>query len=90
MKKCTPSSACASTHEIEKHITPEDRNHWCKLNHKLVSTKKSKSKFKRDESRKLESPKYPFFKTSNEAKNHHSKDFPSMTEIRTLIAKELN
>ena len=76
-----------SIHEIEKCLTPKERSYWWKLNHKLVSTKKSKRKFKRDENGNLASPKCLAFKINDETKKYHNNDFPSMIEFRKLIEK---
>ena len=65
-------------HEIDNLLTPEDRNYRWKLSHNLVSTKKSESKFKRDEIGQLVSLKCAVCKASNETKDYLRNICPSM------------
>ena len=69
IRKCTPNPAHAVIYKIDKYLTPDERNYWWRLNHKLVLTKHTESKFKRDDEGNLVSNKYPICKTSKERKH---------------------
>ena len=74
IRKYTPNTAHAVLYNIDKYLTPEERNYWWRLNHKLVSTKQTESKFKRDEEGNLVSNKCPICKTNKETKQHYTND----------------
>ena len=90
IRKYTPNTAHAVLYNIDKYLTPEERNYWWRLNHKLVSTKQTESKFKRDEEGNLVSNKCPICKTSKETKQHYNNECPSIVKYRSRIAEKLN
>jgi len=87
IKKYTPNPAHAILHNIDRFLTPEERNYWWKLNHKIVSTKQTESKFKRDEAGKLVSNRCPICKVHKETKQHYNNECSKIIEYRHRIAE---
>ena len=90
IKKYTPNPAHAILHKVDGYLTPEERNYWWKLNHKIVSTKQTESKYKRDEAGNLISNKCPIYKTHKETKQHYNNECPSIIEFRNRITEIIN
>ena len=42
LRKYTPKTAHKNLHKIKKYLTPEERNYWWKLTHKIISIKRQK------------------------------------------------
>ena len=59
IREYTPNPAHKVLCEIDPYLTPEERNYWWKLTHRLISTKKTESKYKRNEQGETVEPTCP-------------------------------
>mmetsp|Transcript_45019 Transcript_45019/g.54109 ORF Transcript_45019/g.54109 Transcript_45019/m.54109 type:complete len:196 (+) Transcript_45019:1-588(+) len=72
--------------KIEKYLTPEERNYWWRMNHNIISTKRTEHKYKRDKNGNLTTPQCPVCKTAVETKEHYNYECPQLATFRQNIA----
>ena len=84
-----PKTAHKNIHKIKKYLTPEERNYWWKLTHKIISVKKTESKYKRDQSDNLVSAECPLCHHPEETRQHYEYDCPTLSRFRHQIAHYL-
>ena len=88
IRNYTPNTAHKHIHKIHQYLTPEERNYWWRLNHNLISIKKTEAKFKRDKEGNLSTPICPICKISEESRDHYNYDCNQVTIFRKIIANQ--
>ena len=89
IKDYIPNKAHKTVHKIQKYLTPEERNYWWRFNHKIISIKKTESKFKRDKEGNLVKPNCPVCNNSEETREHYEYDCPQLTNFRKKLARTI-
>ena len=82
IKDYTPNPAHEIVLNIDSYLTPEERDYWWRLNHKLISTKKTESKFKRDEEGVLVEPICTLCRNEEETREHYNNKCTVTIEYR--------
>ena len=86
LRNYTPKKAHKKIDKIKDCVTPEERHFWWKLIHKIVSTKKTESKYKRDQFDNLVSSLCPLCHQQEESRLHYEYDCPTLSRFRQQTA----
>ena len=89
IKNYTPNTAHKTLSEIDIFLSPEERYYWWRLTHKIVSVKKSESKYKRDKKGDLVSPLCPICQEEEEDLEHYNNGCIAIKLFKRLLAEKL-
>ena len=89
IKNYTPNKAHKTLYEIDTFLSSEERFYWWRLTHKIVSTKKSESKYKRDEKGDLVSPICPICQEKEEDLEHYNNGCIAIKTFKEKLAEKL-
>ena len=90
IREYTPNPAHKVLCEIDPYLTPEERNYWWKLTHRLISTKKTESKYKRNEQGETVEPTCPVCQEEIETLEHYNNECRKVKKFRRKLAQHLN
>ena len=74
LRNYEPKKAHKAVQEIQKQMTPNKRDYWWRLTHRVVQTKNRESKWKKDESGENVTRKCPVCKEEEEDWDHFDGD----------------
>ena len=89
MKRYEPKKAHEIVDTIQKRLTAEERDFWWRLTHKLISTKKTESKWRRHPNGELVESTCPVCKEEEEDREHYEYGCKEMEKLRRRIAERI-
>ena len=89
MKRYEPKKAYETVDMIQKRLTAEERDFWWRLTHKLISTKKTESKWRRHPNGELVESTCPVCKEEEEDREHYEYGCKEMEKLRRRIAERI-
>ena len=90
LKNDTPSRAHKTISSIHKSLSAEERDYWWRLTHKLISTKKAESKWRRKENGELVDSVCPACGEEEEDREHYEFGCRKGVELRQALARKAN
>jgi hypothetical protein len=88
LKDYQPNKAHKHVNEIQKQLSADERDYWWRRTHKLISIKKTESKWKRDKHGVLVDSKCPVCKLEEEDREHYEYGCKVMEGLRERVARK--
>ena len=87
-KAYTPSKAHKTVNSVHKSLSAEERDYWWRLTHRLISTKKSESKWRRKENGELVDSECPVCGKEEEDMEHYEFGCSKAEELKLAVARK--
>ena len=85
--KYKPKQAHRNISTIQGRLTADERDYWWRLTHRLISLRKTESKWKREENGELVKNTCPVCKEAVEDEAHYNNDCSAIQDFMEQVAK---